>query len=244
MLETKAGRVGFRLSHMTEFSDAWQRAKPIDGWLSHDQAQALYTAAVGKRDGAIVEIGSHHGRSTVILGATGHRVVAIDPFDNARWGGGEDAHSVFQRNVDGLEIELIRKTSSEAADGWDGAIGLLFLDGSHALEQVRRDMDEWQPEIVEGGRIFIHDAFSCIAVTKAILERHLFNRRWRYRGAAGSLVCFERTHASIAESAWDALRLTWRLGWLARNLAIKLAMRRGNTSLPRLLGHRESCFPY
>lgn len=229
---------------MTDFIDAWRRAEPIDGWLSEAQAQSLYAAATDIQAGQIVEIGSHHGRSTVILGATGRRVVAIDPFDNARWGGGEDAHSVFSRNVDGLDVELIRKTSSDAARDWSGDIGVLFLDGSHALEQVRLDIDEWQPEVIEGGRIFIHDAFSCRAVTKAVLERYLFNRGWRYRGSAGSLVCFERTRASLPETAWDALRLTWRLGWLARNLAIKLAMRRRNRLIPRLLGHRESCFPY
>ena len=59
-----------------------------------------------------------------------------------------------------------------------------------------------------------HDAFSCRAVTKAVLERYMLNREWRW------------------------------LGWLVRNLAIKLAMKHGNRAVPRLLGHRESCFPY
>src|SRR5687768_4910758 len=131
---------------MTDFSAAWRRAEPIDGWLSEGQARALYQAAAGSSDGEIVEIGSHHGRSTVILGAAGRRVVAIDPFDDERWGGGKDAQTVFSRNVDGLDVRLIRKTSSDAARDWTGEIGVLFLDGSHALEQVRLDIQEWQDQ--------------------------------------------------------------------------------------------------
>jgi hypothetical protein len=35
-----------------------------------------------------------------------------------------------------------------------------------------------------------------------------------------------------------------RLPWLTRNIAIKLAIRRGWKALPAILGHREATFPY
>ena len=57
-------------------------ADAIAGWLSRDQARELHDQVLALRPGAtIVEIGSHHGRSTVVLAGSRPdvRVVAIDP---------------------------------------------------------------------------------------------------------------------------------------------------------------------
>ena len=65
------------------FADALALTEGIEGWLTDAQARTLWDAAIriGAR-GAVVEIGSFRGRSTIVLalavGARG-RVVAIDP---------------------------------------------------------------------------------------------------------------------------------------------------------------------
>jgi hypothetical protein len=47
------------------FESSWKRARDIDGWLTREQALALYHAArTVPMDTAVVEIGSHHGKST------------------------------------------------------------------------------------------------------------------------------------------------------------------------------------
>jgi len=55
----------------------------VDGWMSPDQAEALYAAAAACRRGdQIVEIGSFRGRSTIVLASAaepGVDVIAIDP---------------------------------------------------------------------------------------------------------------------------------------------------------------------
>jgi hypothetical protein len=172
--------------------------------------------------------------------------VAIDPYDSARWGGGEDAYPSFKGNLAraDVDVRLLRMTSGEAAREWDGPIGLLFVDGAHGLAAARQDLDDWEPHVVEGGRVFVHDAFSARGVTRAVLERHLFNPSWRYRGATRTLVCFERRRASAAQVAVDSLRLILMLGYFARNTAVKVGLRAGPKFLPRLLGHPEPADPY
>jgi predicted O-methyltransferase YrrM len=230
------------------FSSTWEQIQSIDGWLSKGQAQALFQAAEATTGGSIVEIGSHHGRSTIVLAsaAPASEVVAIDPFDSARWGGGEDAYPAFRGNLAraGVDVRLLRTTSGEAAREWDGPIGLLFVDGAHTTAAARQDLVDWEPHVLKGGRVFVHDTFSARGVTRAVLERHLFNRNWRYRGSTRTLACFERRSASAAETALDSLRLISMLLYFARNTAIKVALRWGPRFLPRLLGHREPVDPY
>jgi predicted O-methyltransferase YrrM len=231
-----------------KFSSTWQQIQSIDGWLSEGQARDLFQAAELTTRGSIVEIGSHHGRSTIVLASAAPQseVVAIDPFDSARWGGGVDAYPTFQGNLAraGVEVRLLRMTSGEAAREWDGPIGLLFVDGAHTVAAARQDLDDWEPHVVEGGRVFVHDTFSARGVTRAVLERHLFNRSWRYRGSTRTLVCFERRNASAVQAALDSLRLGLMLLYFARNTAVKVALRWGPAFLPRLLGHREAADPY
>ena len=105
------------------FDDAWAIARLIDGWLAEEQARALWSlGAETPTDSWIVEIGSHHGRSTVILARAKRpetRLLAIDPFDDPRWGGGGDAYDAFVRNLTRAggerHVEVFRGTSEEAA---------------------------------------------------------------------------------------------------------------------------------
>ena len=65
------------------FADVLASVDGVDGWMSPDQAAALYDAAAACHDGdQIVEIGSFRGRSTIVLASAagdGVAVVAIDP---------------------------------------------------------------------------------------------------------------------------------------------------------------------
>ena len=239
---------------MTTFEEAWSRSASIEGWLAENQARALYEAAARVPSGAsIVEIGSHHGRSTVIL-ASGKsdgctEVVAVDPFSDPRWGGGEGSLAVFRENVQHAGVEAsvrpVRGFSAEAASAWDGSpIGVLYVDGAHDEESVLADIDGWEHFIAPGGRVLFHDCFSAPGVTKAVFRRHLWNRKFRYVGSARTLAIFERRDLSPAQAALSAARLTFRLWYFVRNVAIKVSMRRGWSTPPRLLGHRDEAFPY
>src|SRR5919108_1710641 len=114
----------------------------IPGWLTDEEGEALYDlarACTGR--GAIVEIGSWKGKSTVCLGLGSQAgnsvpVYAIDPHADYRFGD-------FKTNVERAGIaELVRPIASlsqAAAAGFDQAIELLFVDGSHEYDLVLED---------------------------------------------------------------------------------------------------------
>ena len=105
-------------------------------------------------------------------------MLAVDPFDDPRWGGGPELLEAFTNTLArfGLEndVQPFRGVSSEASARWHGAsIGLLFVDGAHDRSSVLADIDGWFPFVAPGGLIFFHDAFSSIGVTRALTERLL-----------------------------------------------------------------------
>lgn len=141
-------------------------AAAVEGWLSDAQGRALYAAAraVAGR-GAIVEIGSWKGRSTIWLAAgakvAGQRVFAIDPHTHSK----EDPHArtlaEFQENLRraGLAdvVEPLVMTSTDAAAILKGPVELLFVDGDHSYEGAARDAFIWLPRVVDGGTVMFHD---------------------------------------------------------------------------------------
>ena len=142
----------------------------IRGWLSRDAALLLYRLASGVSDGCIVEVGSFRGRSTVVLarGAQhghGARVYAVEPhepFVGPRGGefGPEDRAAFFRNMVRTGAYRTVRllNTSSEiVAPGWTEPVALLWLDGDHSYEGVRRDFDAWAPHLRPGCDLVLDD---------------------------------------------------------------------------------------
>lgn len=86
------------------FESTWAISKTIEGWMTWEQGLALFRAAQAAPPGSrIVEIGSHHGRSTVLLAKAapaGVSVLAVDPYEDVRWGGGASAYNIFRANLD------------------------------------------------------------------------------------------------------------------------------------------------
>ncbi len=142
----------------------------INGWLSDSEGELLYKLAEDVPSGqAIVEIGSWKGKSTVWL-AKGteagqrNKVYAIDPHQGSRAHiseGEDNTYAVFLTNlskagVRDIVVPLVT-TSDEAAKWWQGSVGLLWLDGSHKYENVKRDLFLWKQYLVNGARVALHD---------------------------------------------------------------------------------------
>jgi hypothetical protein len=96
--------------------------------------------------------------------AKAHRenIYAIDPHAvQPEEGYLEDTRSAFVANirrasVDGQVIPMIM-TSKEAARDWRQPIRLLWIDGDHRYESVKEDFQLWEPFLVDGGIIALHD---------------------------------------------------------------------------------------
>ena len=150
--------------------------KAIEGWMEEDEADLLIgavhaTCRNGHPLGAIVEIGSYCGRSTVVLAHAARafgaqqRVVAIDPHRGQVGAADQRVSQVapsrekFVRNIAAAGVtemvELVEQYSTQVA--WDTPIGLLFIDGLHDYVNVSRDFAHFRPYIVPGGYVAFHD---------------------------------------------------------------------------------------
>jgi predicted O-methyltransferase YrrM len=231
------------------FAEAWALADGVDGWLTPEQGRALFDAASKVPAGrAAIEVGSHRGKSTIMLASglrPGATLTAIDPFDDPRWGGGPDSLEIFKANLvrAGVadRVDLHRGLSEEAACGWRGLpVALAWIDGAHDRRSVLVDIDRWDEHLVDGGTMLLHDAFSAIGTTEAVLARLWWTRRYRYVGCVRTLVEFRKEPRSVAGATLDALRLSPRLAFFARMVAIKLARRQGHKGLERLFMRGEN----
>jgi predicted O-methyltransferase YrrM len=142
----------------------------VDGWFGPDEGRLLYDlASEADPAGCIVEIGSWHGRSTIWLAAgakagRGATVVAIDPHagTNLR-AGGERTDGILRSNLAraGLAdvVEVVVATSQDSAVGWSRPVSLLWVDGDHTYQGVRRDLELWLPFLTPDATVALHDTF-------------------------------------------------------------------------------------
>jgi predicted O-methyltransferase YrrM len=227
---------------VTTFDDAWRVAASVDGWLLEEQGRALFEAASRLAAGTVaVEIGSHRGKSTVLIALglpVGARMVAVDPFDDPRWGGGPDSLAIFQSNLTTAgvadRVDLFRGLSAEAASAWSGPpVGFLWVDGAHDVASTLADFDGWLPHLADGAELFVHDAFSAVGTTRAVLTRLWFSPRVLYTGCVRTLVKFVVRRGGARERVASAVGLATRLLFFARMVAIKISRRRGWRGLER-----------
>ena len=55
-------------------------------------------------------------------------------------------------------IRLVELPCTIVAAGWRRPVGLLWIDGDHSYEGVRRDIDCWLPHLLPGATIIMDDA--------------------------------------------------------------------------------------
>lgn len=236
----------------------------VEGWLTPDQAQRLDDSARSvNAGGRIVEIGSFRGRSTIVLASAAEasvEVIAIDPHGGGDRGPrevqaslprGEQDLEAFQANLAraGLapRVHHIRRTSRDALGAVSGTIDLLYIDGAHRFLPASSDIRRWGRRVAPGGTLLIHDAFSSVGVTLAILTQLVFASSFVYVGRVGSLAEYRRPAAPLASSerAGSAIRQLTELPWFLRNLLIKLALVAGRPGLARRAGlPAEQDWPY
>jgi len=209
----------------------------VEGWLSQAQASRLHDAAASLTPPArIVEIGSFRGRSTIALARAapeGVDVVAIDPHAGSDRGPqeietdaatGQADHERFLANLERAgvreRVRHVRAFSQDALRDVEGEIDLLYVDGAHRYRPARDDIMRWGARVRPGGTMLIHDSFSSIGVTAAILRHLVWSRDFVYVGRTASLAEYRRAEAGPR----SALRQLAQLPWFARNVLVKVAI--------------------
>ena len=245
-----------------DFGAALAAVEGVEGWMSDDQARRLWDAAVRLRAPArIVEIGSFHGRSTIVLrkGAEdGVEVVAIDPHGGGDRGpqeitpdaqrGNEDFqafHSNLERAGAEAGVRHVRLASEDALAEVDGPVDLLYVDGAHRYAPARDDIERYGRRVSQGGTLLIHDTYNAVGVMLAQLRLLFLSRQWRYVGRSRSLAEYRRDELSGADVARNALSQAAGIPWFARNCAIKVAVVARMPGLARRLGLPDGdAWPY
>ena len=161
----------------------------VDGWFGPEEGRLLYQlAATADPSGCIVEIGSWQGRSTIWLAAgalagRGASVVAIDPHSGTYLRAeGETTEEALRANLARAgvaeRVEVVVATSEEAAASWSRPISLLWIDGDHEYESVIRDIELWEPHLLPGAAVALHDTFVWPGPERVVKERMIATRRY------------------------------------------------------------------
>jgi len=183
----------------------------IEGWLTKNEALALYRIAKGLPAGAcVVEIGSWKGRSTFCIakGLKDARLVAIDPFDASGETGSREVYAQgrgqqplveqFKRNLGqhGLlsKIEIKQGYSQDHVAGVL-AVDFLFIDGDHSQAGCERDFNLFSPKVKPGGLLGFHDYDDQrpeLGPTWVVENRLRQSADWSPAGRWDSLIVFRR----------------------------------------------------
>ena len=177
-------------------------------------------------------------------------MIAIDPHAGNDRGPGEWDTSAQQGDADRVAFEAnlaragvsakvrhVRKRSSDALGDVEGSVALLYVDGAHGYRPARDDLVRWGARVAPGGAMLVHDSFSAVGVTLAIL-RSSPSADVHYERRSRSLPEYSRAQEQLKPRARaeNCLRQLEQLPWFARNVAIKLALAARLDRLATLLG--------
>jgi MMP 1-O-methyltransferase len=159
-------------------------ARAAKGFMPEEEGLALHDAGhEAAAVGPLLEVGSYCGKSAVYLGAAardeGTVLFSVDHHrgseeNQAGWEhhdpevvdpatGRMDTLPFFRRTIEraGLEdaVVAIVGDSPTIAAHWRTPLGLVFVDGGHALDVVLADYEGWSPHVAPGGLLVFHDVF-------------------------------------------------------------------------------------
>lgn len=191
-------------------AEAASATQGIDGHLTANDGHILTLLALCPMSaGAVVEIGSYKGRSTVrlatALARTGESLHACDPFA-APGVAGQDlktddaVYGEFAKNLASAKVTdrvtVHRRFSTDLARDWQSPVRLLWVDGDHSHAGTSADFDAWHKFVAPGGFIALHDALHLFPGPPQIFaNRVLLDENWGACGICGSVGWAQRAHS-------------------------------------------------
>lgn len=176
---------------------------PVGGFLNGAEFALLHElASQCPENGVIVELGSYQGKSTLSLAKGAQianaRMWAIDPHPelqvtNDTLYGMHDQVALL-RNLLTYEVahivRVITMASYEIVKAWTLPIDLLWIDGSHDYEDVKRDLVEWSPHVI--GKIAMHDTSGNWPGVSQALSEFVASGEWQIVARADATSVLER----------------------------------------------------
>jgi MMP 1-O-methyltransferase len=190
-----------------------QQLDSVEGQFHFREGATLFYLAYTSSNtaGRIVEIGSFKGKSTCWMGkalqlaGSNEKIIAIDPHinthdDRVPAHKEESSFDAFKNNVKNCGVaqyaEPVKKTSEDAAKGWNQPVKLLFVDGSHIYEDVMLDLKLWEPYLNVGGILVMHDTKPMgpkVGVRQAVNDYIVKSGRFKKLLKLKNMTCFTKT---------------------------------------------------
>jgi glycosyltransferase involved in cell wall biosynthesis/predicted O-methyltransferase YrrM len=190
----------------------WLRSsKKIEGWLQDAEAELLMESArevLMQLDGPhdFVEVGSYHGKSTVLLGGMAKicsvdiKIYSVDPHDG-RLGDADlgiqqypPSLGAFKKNIRDAgisgQVEIIQNVSAQVI--WHKPISFLLIDGMHDYENVLLDFNKFSPWIRSGGYLVFHDYADYFPGVRRFVDGLMQNHSYQRINISETLVVFKK----------------------------------------------------
>ena len=202
------------------------RMRAIEGWLDDEEADLLIGATAHALRalpgaGAVVEVGSYCGRSTVVLASVvkavrpAARVRSIDTHDGKL--GTADRYIRVAPSLEKLRanvqaagladvVEIIQGEAPQVP--WSEAVALLLIDGLHDYASVSRDFYHFEPWLAEGGYVVFHDYAGYFPGVVAFVDTLVAGGSYRRVALAGSLIVLRRVAPLSPEAGTAGERLS------------------------------------
>lgn len=172
--------------------------KEIKGWLSDAEADLLMAVTMKAcgiaNDAHIVEIGSYHGKATVLIGKIAKafsekiKVYSIDQH-NGILGSKDQGLYQFEPSLTDFKLNIEKANLSETVVciaskstivQWNEPISLLLIDGLHDYISINDDFRQFESFVVAGGYVAFHDYADYFPDVKAfvneLLEKGVFRK--------------------------------------------------------------------
>ncbi len=168
--------------------EIYRLAASIDGWLTRREIDFLSLLAIYRSArGVILEVGAHHGKSTVVLAKASSAVdstpvLTIDP------AAGHRLRSNLQTaQVDDI-VQVFAEKSQDVLPNWRLPLGLFWHDGSNVEEIVTEDVRAVRPYLQDGAIVAFHDVLNTTGHRiKVFVNEVLASDHFGPVGACGSI---------------------------------------------------------
>jgi len=152
----------------------------IKGWLLPSEALAIQRVVkMLKPQSKLVEVGSYHGKSTVIIGSVLPKDSILFSVDNfsLNYEADDNSYYFYRENIQKYNLEekigLLAMDSSIASQIFnDELLDLVFIDGQHDFKSVYDYISEWYPKIKNNGFLLCHDYSANWPGVKQAIEAH------------------------------------------------------------------------
>lgn len=196
--------LGHDYSKSSKGKDLKKLLKKTEGMITLEEAELLYNLAKEVSSGCIIEIGAFRGRSTIALAygsIQGHKapLYSIEPhedFQGVLGGqfGAEDRAAFYQAMLDTScykTSRLINLSSEVVTPGWDKQVGLLWIDGDHTFEGVKRDFECWEPFLSHEALIAFDDSLNPDLGPKRLIDKLINDKKFELNQKTGKITVLQ-----------------------------------------------------